>query len=217
MEKWKVTLRPEKEQDHREVEELTRDAFWNLYVPGCDEHYLCHLVREHQDFLPDLDYVAVRDGKIVGSIVYTKATLVGDTEELDIVSFGPFCVHPDFQRQGIGTALIEKTTKLVQQMNIPAIVIYGDPHNYCRHGFKNGIDYQVSTMEGEFPLGLLVLETRPGFFGEKAWKVRQSDVFEFDHGQAVEFDKSFQEKEKRMEPSQVLFQMLIRASLKNPG
>jgi hypothetical protein len=99
-------------------------------------------------------------------------------------------------------------------MNIPAIIIYGDPHNYCKHGFKNGIDYQVSTMDGEYPLGLLVLELQNGFFGKKKWKIQQSDAFYFDHEKAVEFDKQFVEKEKMYTYSQEIFKMNIRAFLR---
>jgi predicted N-acetyltransferase YhbS len=154
----KITIRLETKADYSEVEELTREAFWNLYVPGCDEHYLSHILRDHRDFIKDLDYVAEIDGKIVASIMYTKSFLFSnDQNQVNIASFGPLCVHPDYQRKGIGTALIEKTKMIVQEMDIPAIAIYGDPHNYCKHGFKNGIDYQVSNMDEEHPLGLLVL------------------------------------------------------------
>lgn len=212
----KLSIRLENEQDYFKVEELTRDAFWNLYVPGCDEHYLCHILRDHKDFIKELDYVAEIDGNIVGSIMYTKSMLVGeDQEKIEIVSFGPLCVHPDYQRKGIGTALIEKTKEIVMKRNIPTIVIYGDPHNYCKHEFKNGIDYNVSNMDGEFPLGLLVLETQPGFFGNRKWKIIQSEVYNFDNSQVDKFDKIFKEKEKKVKYSQELFKMQIRAYLKN--
>ncbi len=211
-----ITLRLETEQDYFKVEELTREAFWNLYVPGCDEHYLCHILRKHNDFIKELHYIAEIDRKIVGSIMYSKSMLIGEKqEEVEIVSFGPLCVHPEYQRRGIGTALIEKTKQIVQDKNIPAIIIYGDPHNYCKHGFKNGIDYNVSNMDGEFPLGLLVLETKAGFFGNSKWNIMQSDVFSFDHSNVEEFDKKFKEKEKRVQYSQELFKMQIRAYLKN--
>ena len=210
-----INIRLETEADYFEVEELTRVAFWNLYVPGCDEHYLCHILRDHKDFIEDLDYVAETDGKIIGSIMYSDSFLISDDgEKVQIVSFGPLCVHPDYQRKGIGTALIEKTRMLVMERNVPAIVIYGDPHNYCKHGFRNGIDCQVSNMDGEYPLGLLVLELRPGFFGHKKWKAKQSDVFNFDPEKALEFDKRFREKEKKSQYSQELFSMQIRAFLR---
>lgn len=213
-----MTIRLETESDYRAVEEMTREAFWNLYVPGCDEHYLCHILRDHPDFIRELDFVAELDGRIVGSIMYTKSLLIGeDGQTVDIVSFGPLCVRPGFQRRGIGTALIDATKAIVQAMGLPAIVIFGDPHNYCKHGFRNGIDCNVSAMDGEYPLGLLVLETRPGFFGAKKWKIKQSDAFSFDPSAAADFDARLPPKEKKVHYSQELFRMQIRAYLKNPG
>ena len=210
-----INIRLETENDYFKVEELTREAFWNLYAPGCDEHYLCHILRDHKDFIKELDYVAEINGNAIASIMYTDSFLLSDAQEkVQIVSFGPLCVHPDYQRKGIGTALIEKTKILVEKRNVPAIVIYGDPHNYCKHGFKNGIDYQVSTMDGEYPLGLLVLELQPGFFGSKKWKAKQSDVFKFAQEEAIEFDKKFKEKEKKTQYSQEVFKIQIRAFLK---
>jgi predicted N-acetyltransferase YhbS len=209
-----IKIRLETKEDYLKVEELTREAFWNLYTPGCDEHYLCHILRDHKDFIQELDYVAEIDGNVIASIMYTDSYLLSDDQEkVKIVSFGPFCVHPDYQRKGIGTSLIEKTKLLVEKRNIPAIVIYGDPHNYCKHEFKNGIDYQVSNMDGEYPLGLLVLELQPGFFGNKKWKAKQSDVFIFEHETAIEFDKKFKEKERKFQYSQEIFKIQIRSFL----
>lgn len=210
-----INIRLETKDDYIKVEELTREAFWNLYMPGCDEHYLCHILRDHNDFIKELDYIAEIDGKVIASIMYTKSYFYSDdNDKVEIVSFGPLCVHPEYQRKGIGTALIEKTKNLVEKNNIPAIVIYGDPHNYCKHGFKNGLDYQVSNLDGEYPLGLLVLELQPGFFGQKKWKVSQSDVFKYDHEEALEFDKKFKEKEKRIQYSQEIFKIQIRSFLR---
>jgi predicted N-acetyltransferase YhbS len=211
-----VNIRLETEDDYSRVEELTREAFWNLYAPGCDEHYLCHILRDHKDFITELDYVAEVDGCIIGSIMYSKSFLISDDfEKVPIVSFGPLCVHPEYQRKGIGTALIEKTKSLVEKMEIPAIIIYGDPHNYCKHGFKNGIDYNVSNMDGEFPLGLLVLEIKPGFFGRTKWKARQSDVFKYNQEDAIEYDKKFKEKDKKIQYCQEIFKIQIRSFLKD--
>ena len=57
-----MTIRREERKDYRAVESLTRQAFWNLYVPGCVEHYLVHLLRRHRDFVPELDFVLELDG-----------------------------------------------------------------------------------------------------------------------------------------------------------
>ena len=210
-----INIRLETKDDYIKVEELTREAFWNLYMPGCDEHYLCHIMRDHDDFIKELDYIAEIDGQVIASIMYTKSYLFSDdNDKVEIVSFGPLCVHPEYQRKGIGTALIEKTINLVEKKNISAIVVYGDPHNYCKHGFKNGLDYQVSNLDGEYPLGLLVLELQPAFFGQKKWKVSQSDVLKYDHEEALEFDKKFKEKEKRIQYSQEIFKIQIRSFLR---
>ncbi len=147
--------------------------------------------------------------------MYSDSMLIDEENEITkIVSFGPVCVHPEYQRKGIGTALIKKTISIVKDMDIPAIVIYGDPHNYCKYGFKNGIDYQVSNMNGEYPLGLLVLELQEGFFVNKKWKIKQSDVFSFDEEKAMEYDKKFPQKEKKYQYSQEIFKMFIRAFLR---
>lgn len=210
-----MNIRLETKHDYIQVEELTRETFWNLYFPGCNEHYLCHTLRGHKDFISELSYVVELDGKIVASIMYTHSYLINnENEKVHTVTFGPLCVHPNYQRKGIGTALIEKTKSLVENMGVPAIIIYGDPHNYCKHGFKNGIDYQVSNMNGEYPLGLLVLELNPGFFGEKKWKIQQSDAFNIEQEEADKFDQKFQKKEKKFHHSQELFQINIRAYLK---
>ncbi|GAB1483364.1 N-acetyltransferase [Treponema sp.] len=152
-------IRLEEEKDFREVEELTREAFWNLYVPGCDEHYLVHKMRSHPDFIKDLAFVAELDGKIVANIMYTKAALIDELgRELEIATFGPLCVHPSCQRQGLGGALIGHTKKILIAKGIKAIVILGDSHNYCKHGFKSASDYGISDADGGFPSGMLALE-----------------------------------------------------------
>ena len=208
-----IKIRPEQNADRMAVECLTREAFWNLYRPGCDEHYTAHLIHEHEDFLPDLTCVAEVDGQIVGSIIYTRSWLIGEGgKRVETATFGPLCVHPAWQRRGVGSALIEHTRELAARQEIPAILILGDPHNYCRHGFKTGKDVGVSTLDGKYPLGLLVLELRRGFFASGAqWKFQYSAVYEFDAAQAEAFDARFPPKEKKHRHSQDLFSMLVRA------
>lgn len=123
-----IQIRNEQPSDFRKVEELTREAFWNLYVPGCDEHYLVHVLRNHADFIPELDFVAIVDDKIVGNIMYTKAHLLDENnEKMEIISFGPVSVLPEYQRKGIGFALIQHSIKEAIKLGHKAIVIYGTP------------------------------------------------------------------------------------------
>ena len=104
----KVNIRNEKESDYQAVEDMTRKAFYNLYVPGCIEHYLVHIMREHEDFIPELALVIERDGRVIANIMYTKAKLIDmDKNEKQVLTFGPISVLPEYQRQGYGKMLME--------------------------------------------------------------------------------------------------------------
>ena len=214
IDKNKINIRPETEKDYRAVEGLTREAFWNLYVPGCDEHYLVHILRDHPDFVRELDFVAEVDGKIVGNIMYTKSRVIDETGyKMETISFGPLCVHPDYKRQGIGTALINHTKEIAVNNKEKAIIILGHPHNYCKHGFKNSKDCNIANNEGKYPFGQLVLELEKGVFQGREWKLRLSPVFDLDPKAAGEFDKRFPPKKKEYRYSQEEFSIAVRAYL----
>ena len=207
-----IKIRPESEADYLPVETLTREAFWNLYRPGCDEHYTTHRIRGHQDGLADLTFVAELDGQLVGSIMFARSWVINERgEKFETATFGPLCVHPALQRRGIGSALIAHTRDLAAQKGYPAILILGDPHNYVKHGFKTGKDMGVC-IDGRYPLGLLVLELRPGFFASsQQWRFLTSEVYEFEAVQVDAFDARFPPREKKHHYSQDLFSMLVRA------
>ena len=210
-----IEIRNETEKDFREVEELTREAFWNLYFPGCNEHYLVHQMRNHPDFIKELDLVAEYNGKIVGNIMYTKAWLINeDGQELEILSFGPLSVLPEYQRKGVGSALVNHTKKAAQEKGEKAIVIFGDPHNYCKHGFKNGKDLNISDMNGEYPYGMLALALDEQALQGHPWKFKYSDVFNVSEEEGGEFDKGFCAKEKGYKYSQDIFSIAFRSYLK---
>ncbi len=210
-----VIIRNEKDKDYRVVEELTREAFWNLYFPGCVEHYLVHIMRDHADFLIDMDFVAERDGKVIGNIMYTKAWLIDEQgTAMEIVSFGPISVWPAFQRKGIGGALITHTRNIASKMGVKAIVIYGDSHNYCKHGFKCAKDLNISNMEGNYPAGMLVLVLKEGALAGHKWKFKYSDVCDLNEKEAAEFDKGFATKEKGYKYTQEIFSIAIRSYVK---
>ena len=101
-----VNIRNEREEDYRLVEEITRKAFYNVYVPGCVEHYLVHIMRNHKDFVKELDFVIEVDGKVIGNIMYTKAKLVDEkNNEKEILTFGPISILPEYQRKDYGKNL----------------------------------------------------------------------------------------------------------------
>ena len=134
-----VAIRQERKEDQHAVEALTRRAFWNMYEPGCTEHYVAHILRNHEDFVPELDLVAeTADGRLVGNVMYTKARLIDEIgTEAVILTFGPISVHPDFQRRGISRALLEHSFEKARELSYQAVVIFGDPDNYVSRGFKS--------------------------------------------------------------------------------
>ena len=140
-----ILIRRETERDFREVEELTRKSFWNVYVPGCAEHYLAHILRGHEDFISELDFVAeTEEGKVVGNVMYTEARLVDESgRERTILTFGPLSVHPEHQRMGISRRLLEHSFGKAAELGYEAIVIMGNPGNYVSRGFKSCKKYNI--------------------------------------------------------------------------
>jgi putative acetyltransferase len=207
------TIRKGNPSDNKEVEHITREAFWNLYVPGCDEHLLIHNIWSHKDFIPDLYFVAVVENKIVGCIVFTCSYLENaNGARLETATFGPVCVLPSYQHLGIGSELIRRGFAGVKRMGYPAIIILGDPHNYCRHGFKTSRDFNIANAEGKYPLGQLIhVLDESKITGSTGWKFFYSDVYNISHDNLDEFDSQFPVKEKCVKPSQVLFNMLVRS------
>lgn len=210
-----IQIRNEREEDARAVEEVTREAFWNLYVPGCSEHYIVHVMRDHGDFIPELDYVALVDGQITGNIMYTRAALAGEEGEvLPIASFGPVSVLPAYQRRGIGSRLIQHSLQTARDLGFKVVAIYGDPHNYCKHGFRNGKDLGISNGSGDYPHGLLALELEPGVLAGRRWRFQTSPLFECSESDVEAFDRHFPPKEKGYHYSQAIFSIIVRSSLR---
>jgi len=198
-----LIIRNETADDYAAVERMTRDAFWNLYIPGGQEHYLAHILRGHEDFIPELDLVAELNGQIVGNVMYTRCTLVNeDKKERSVLTFGPLCVHPDHQRKGIGKALLEHSFARAVEMGFDAIVIFGVPGNYVSRGFKCCQKFNICLDGDVFPTAMMVKELIPGVFDGSRWYYHGSSAYEFDDADVLEFDKQFPAKEEKYQPSQ---------------
>lgn len=210
-----LVIRPETENDHRAVEALIRDAFWNLYVPGCDEHYIAHVLRSHADFLPSLDLVAELDGQIVGSVMYTRARLTDESGTCkEILSFGPLAVRPGFQRQGIGKALLTASFDQARAMGYDTIVIFGHPGNYVSRGFKSCKRLNVCMPGGAFPTAMLVKELVPGTLDGRRWTYHESPAYEINSAEAEAFDALFPPRAKEYRLSQEEFYIYSHSSLR---
>ena len=193
-----IKIRPEQVSEQRVVEELTREAFWNVYMPGCDEHYLLHILRTSECFLPELNMVAEVEGKIVGHIAYTKAKIVlNDGGERGVIGFGPLSVLPEYQRQGVGSALIRHTLELAKDAGYAAVLIYGNPAYYHRFGFVPAQTFGIASAEGSYVDALQALELREGALAGCSGRLIIAEEFELDPKAAELFDQSFPPKERR--------------------
>lgn len=201
-----VKIRNEKEADYERVEEITRKSFWNLYIPGCIEHYLVHVMRSHEDFLPELDFVIEVHNQIVGNIMYTKAKLVDESgEEKEILTFGPVCIIPEYQRMGYGKMLIEHSFEKAVALGYDTIVIFGNPGNYVSRGFKSCKKYNICLENGTFPAAMMVKELKPEALDGRKWVYYDSPVMKIDEQEAARFDESLEKMEKKFQPSQEEF------------
>lgn len=207
-------IRRETAADYRAVEELHRNAFWNVHVPGCCEHYLAHVLRKHPDFIPELDLVYELDGEIVGNVMYTKSELLEEGgNSTGILTFGPIGVAPEYQRRGIGKALLEASFDIAAGLGYPAIAIFGDPDNYVDRGFRSCKRYNVCLEGDVYPAALLVKELKPGFFDGRKLVFRESPAYEIQERDAEAFDAGFPPKEKAFRPSQETFFILSHSTI----
>lgn len=199
-----ITIRTETERDYRTVEHLTRDAFWDVYKPGCDEHLLAHKLRQSKAFLPALDYVAVRDGRVVGNIMYSAAQVTGGGGYVyPVLTFGPLSVLPACQRQGVGAALVRHTLAIAKSTEYPAVIIFGNPAYYHRFGFENASKLGITTSDGANFEAFMALELHDHALKGITGRFCEDNVFHIDPVELAEFDKAFPPREKHITETQL--------------
>lgn len=192
-----MNIRLEAAADYRAAEELTREAFWNHFEPGANEHYLLHTMRNHPDFLPELCFVAEEKGILVGHIAYSRAKIVGEEgQEWPVLCFGPLGVHPDCQGKGVGSALVRHTLALAKEQGHTAVLIMGNPNFYGRLGFRAAERYDIRHANGKFMPALMACELIDGALCGKAGRFLESSAFEVDMAGFDAYDAVFPPKEK---------------------
>jgi len=208
-----MIIRQEQPKDYREAENLTREAFWNIYRPGCTEHFVLHKYRSNPDFIPELDFVMEEDGKIIGHIMYSKAELVDDSgNHIPSWTFGPISIHPDYKRKGYGLKLLRHSLEKARAMGIGFLCMEGNIGFYRHAGFglasKMGIHYHAEPREAEVPY-FLALELVPGWIKNNgisgatycpphAYLVADTNPEEFRI-----YDRTFTKKEKQFKEGQL--------------
>ncbi len=202
-----ILVRNEEEKDFRRVEEIARDAFWNLYFPGGHEHAVVHKMRSHEDFIKGLAFVIEVDGEVQGAIFYTHSHIVKkDGTTVPTISFGPVFIAPQFHRKGLGRELITYSIERVREKGYSAIITLGYPYHYQPYGFMGGKNYGISQADGKFYKGLLVLPLYNDALKDVEGYIEFSEALEITEEEVEEFDKTFPEKEKEFRESQVEFE-----------
>lgn len=200
-------IRLEKEEEHREVENLVREAFWNVYRPGCLEHYVLHCLRNNPDFVPELDFVMEKDGELIGQNMFMKAEIAADDgRKIPIMTMGPIGILPKYKRQGYGKALLDYSIRKAKDMGVGALCFEGNIDFYGKSGFvcasEKGIRYH-GVPDGEDVSFFLCLELIPGFLDGVTGVYATPEGYYVDEAEAEEFDKNFPKKEKLKLPGQL--------------
>lgn len=195
-----IVIRLEKKEEHREVENLVRESFWNVYRPGCLEHFVLHELRNDADFVPQLDLVMLLDGRIIGQNVFVRAAIKSDGgEDLPIMTMGPICIAPEFKRQGYGKILLDYSLERAKEMGCGAVCFEGSIGFYGKSGFTYASEFGIryhGLPEGADQSFFLCKELAAGYLDGVTGEYSTPAGYFVDEAAAEEFDKRFPPKEK---------------------
>lgn len=201
-------IRLETKADYRAVENLTREAFWNVYRPGCMEHYVLHCYRSDPAFVPQLDFVMEREGELIGQVIYVRSEILcDDGTRLPVLTFGPIGIAPAFKRRGYGKILLDYSMEKAKELGAGALAITGNILFYGKSGFipakTKGIRYADDPEASYF----LIKELIPGFLDSVSGTYKDPEgyfVCEKNPEAFEEFEATFPKKEKLRLPGQLL-------------
>lgn len=195
-----IVIRLEKKEERREEENLVRESFWNVYRPGCLEHFVLHELRNDADFVPQLDLVMLLDGRIIGQNVFVRAAIKSDSgEDLPIMTMGPICIAPEFKRQGYGKILLDYSLERAKEMGCGAVCFEGSIGFYGKSGFTYASEFGIryhGLPEGADQSFFLCKELAAGYLDGVTGEYSTPAGYFVDEAAAEEFDKRFPSKEK---------------------
>ena len=201
-------IRLETPADHAEVENLVRESFWNVYRPGCYEHYLLHCLRDDKDFVPELDFVMEKDGRIIGQNVFVRASIQADDgRDIPIMTMGPICIADDLKRRGYGKILLDYTIEKAKEMGAGALCFEGNIDFYGKSGFTYASEFGLryrglpEDVDASF---FLCKELIPGYLAGITGEYGPPAGYLIDEAKAEEFDKQYPYKEKLKLPGQLV-------------
>lgn len=202
-----IVIRLENKNDYRETENLVRESFWNVYRPGCLEHYVLNQLRDNEDFIKELDFVMEKDGKIIGQNVFVKAKINADDKtEIPILTMGPICITPELKRQGLGKMLLDYSLEKAKEMGFGAVLFEGNIDFYGKSGFTYASNFSIryhGLPEGEDASFFLCKELKEGYLNGITGEYATPKGYFVDEKEAEIFDKGFPKKEKLKLPGQL--------------
>lgn len=206
MNKDNIIFRLERKEDYRAVENLVRESFWNVYRPGCMEHYVLNPLREDKDFVRELDIVMEQDGKIIGQNIFVKAIIKADDgRDIPILTMGPICISPELKRQGYGKVLLDYSLEKATELGIGAVCFEGNIDFYGKSGFTFASVYGIryhGLPEGTDASFFLCKELIPGYLDDITGEYATPQGYFVDESEVEEFDKEFPAKQKLKLPGQ---------------
>ena len=200
-------IRLENKNDYAAVENLVREAFWNVYRPGCLEHYVLHQMRNAEDFVPELAFVLEKGGEIIGQNVFVKAKIKADDgRDIPIMTMGPICITPEYKRQGYGKILLDYSLEKAAEFGVGALCFEGNIDFYGKSGFTFASEFGIryhGLPEGEDASFFLCRELIPGYLDGITGEYATPEIYFVDEAEVDAFDQKFPYKEKLKLPGQL--------------
>ena len=202
-----INIRLEKKEEYHEVEKMVRESFWNVYRPGCLEHYVLNQLRNDPAFVKELDFVMEKDGRLIGQNMFMRANIKADDgRDIPIMAMGPICITPELKRKGYGKILLDYSLEKAKDLGCGAVCFEGNIDFYGKSGFttadKFGIRYH-GLPEGEDAPFFLCKELIPGYLDGITGEYAPPQGYFVDEAEAEAFDKEFPPKEKLKLPGQL--------------
>ena len=200
-------IRLERTEEHRETETLVREAFWNVYRPGCLEHYVLNQLRNDEAFVPELNFVMEKDGRLIGQNMFMRAVIKADDgRDIPIMTMGPICITPELQGKGYGKILLDYSLEKATELGCGALCFEGNINFYGKSGFTYASEFGIryhGLPEGADASFFLCKELKNGYLDGISGEYTPPKGYFVDEAQAEEFDKQFPPKEKLKLPTQL--------------
>ena len=202
-----IIIRLERENEYREVENLVRESFWNVYRPGCLEHYVLHTLRNDPAFVPELDFVMLKDGQLIGQNMFMKAVIAADDgRSIPIMTMGPICITPELKRKGYGKILLDYSLEKARELGCGAVCFEGNIDFYGKSGFRQASEFGIryhGLPEGEDASFFLCEELMPGYLNGITGEYAPPAGYLVNEKEAEAFDREFPYMEKKKLPGQI--------------